>query len=333
MFKEMLKELLSAYGPTGREGTVSEILKRYVRPYCDEVYNDALGNLIAFKKGTSVKKVMLSAHMDQIGLIVTEIEENGYLRVANVGGVSPTISIAREVVFENGTRGVTYFETEKETASTAALVNLFIDIGAGSREEAERKIQIGDVAAYAGNFIDLGDRFASGALDDRLGCAVIIEALKSLDTLHDLYVVFTVQEEVGLRGAATAAYAIHPDFSLNLDVTRTGDTPKAARMSVALGKGPAIKVMDSSAIIPVCVRDFIARCADEAGIPVQNEVLRAGGTDAGAILKTKGGILSGCISIPTRYIHTPVETADMRDVENTIKLVRALMNKEELPHI
>jgi endoglucanase len=331
MFKEMLKELLLAYGPTGREGTVSELIKGYVKPYCDEVYNDALGNLIAFKKGTSGKKVMLSAHMDQIGLIVTDIEENGFLRVANVGGVSPTISIAREVVFENGTRGVTYFETEKETAGSAALTNLFVDIGSKTHAEASEKVRIGDVAAYSGGFIDMGERFASGAVDDRLGCTAIIEVLKTVNTPHNLYVVFTVQEEVGLRGAATAAFAIHPDFSVNLDVTRTGDTPKAARMSVALGKGPAIKVMDSSAIIPVCVRDFIACCANEEGIPVQNEVLRSGGTDAGAILKTKGGILSGCISIPTRYVHTPVETADMNDVENTIKLVYAMLSKTELP--
>jgi endoglucanase len=331
MFKKMLKELLLAYGPTGREGKVSELIKEYVKPYCDEIHNDALGNLIAFKKGTSGKKVMLSAHMDQIGLIVTDIEENGFLRVANVGGVSPTISIAREVVFENGTRGVTYFETEKETAGSAALTNMFVDIGTKTPEESAEKVQIGDVAAYAGGFIDMNGRFASGALDDRLGCAAIIEVLRTVETPHDLYVVFTVQEEVGLRGAATAAFAIHPDFSLNLDVTRTGDTPKAARMSVSLGKGPAIKVMDSSAIIPVSVRDFIAGCAGEEGIPVQNEVLRSGGTDAGAILKTKGGILSGCISIPTRYVHTPVETADLDDVQNTVRLVRAILSKSELP--
>ncbi|OQB24416.1 MAG: putative aminopeptidase YsdC [Firmicutes bacterium ADurb.Bin182] len=331
MFKEMLKELLYCYGPTGREKRIGELLKSLVAPYCDEVYNDALGNLIAHKKGSSGKKVMLSAHMDQIGLIVVDIRENGFLRVSNVGGVSTPISIAREVVFENGTRGVTYFETEKETVGTAQLAHLFIDIGAESREQASKLVEIGDIAVYAGNFAEMGGRFSCGALDDRLGCAVIVEALKNLETKHDLYVVFTVQEEVGLRGASTAAYSVHPDFSINLDVTRTGDTPKSARMSVSLGKGPAVKVMDSTSIIPACVRDFIYRCAEKADIPVQNEVLRGGGTDTGAILKTKGGILAGCISIPTRYVHTPVETADMNDVENAVKLVCALLAEEELP--
>ena len=314
MFKDMLQDLLLCYGPTGREQTVSNLIRKYAEPYCDEIRTDVLGNLITYKKGTSGKKVMLSAHMDQIGLIVTDIDEKGFLRVANVGGVSPTITIAREVVFENGTRGVTYFETEKEKVTTAAFPHMFVDIGAASLEEALSKVQIGDVAVYAGHFVEMGSRFASAALDDRLGCAVILEAMKTIKTPHDLYAVFTVQEEVGLRGATTAAYAIHPDFSINIDVTRTGDTPKSDRMSVELGKGPTIKIMDASAIIPAVVRSFMASCAKEAGIPVQNEVLRAGGTDAGAILRTKGGILSGCISLPTRYIHTPVETADMSDV-------------------
>ncbi len=331
MFKDMLKEVLLAYGPTGRENAVSGVLEEYIRPHCDRVYRDVMGNLIAYKKGVSGKKVMLSAHMDQIGLIVVDIDEKGFLRVSNVGGVSPVITLAREVVFENGVRGVTFYETEKTPASAATLPLMFIDIGAATREEALKKVQIGDIAAYAGNFVDMGKRFACGALDDRLCCAIIIEAVKEIKCPHDLYVVFTVQEEVGLRGAGPAAYAIEPDFSLNLDVTRTGDTPKSARMSVSLGEGPTIKVMDSSAIIPQCVRRYMEDCAKEANIPVQNEILTAGGTDAGAILRTKAGILAGCISIPTRYIHTPVEAADMDDVMNSVKFVRAMLEREALP--
>ena len=156
MFKDMLKEFLCTYGPTGRETCISNVIRAYVAPNADEIYNDTLGNLIAVKRGTSGKKVMISAHMDQIGLIVTDIDENGFLRVSNVGGVNPIIAIAREVVFENGTRGVTYFETEKGGAADATIQKLFIDIGASSRDEAEKKVEIGDIAVYAASFTELG---------------------------------------------------------------------------------------------------------------------------------------------------------------------------------
>lgn len=331
MFKDMLKEFLCTYGPTGRETCISNVIRTYVAPNADEIYNDTLGNLIAVKRGTSGKKVMISAHMDQIGLIVTDIDENGFLRVSNVGGVNPIITIAREVVFENGTRGVTYFETEKGGAADATIQKLFIDIGASSRDEAEKKVEIGDIAVYAASFTELGRRISCGALDDRLCCAIVAECFNTCVSEHDVYAVFTVQEEVGLRGAGVAAHSISPDFCVNLDVTLTGDTPKCSPMSVKCGKGPAIKVMDSSVIVPVGVRRFMERCAHESGIPVQNEVLRGGGTDTGAIIKTKGGIPAGCISIATRYIHTPVETADMDDVMNAVKLVNAMLAKKDMP--
>lgn len=333
MFNQMLKDVLAAYGPSGREKTVGKVIEKYVKPWCDKTYYDALGNLIAYKKGTSGKKLMLSAHMDQIGLIVTDIDDKGFLRVANVGGVNSAISIAREVVFENGTHGVTYFDTREKNTKTAEIRDMFIDIGASNREEAQKKADIGDVAVYCTNFVDMGNKFASGALDDRLCCAIIMEALRTCSTEHDLYVVFTVQEEVGCRGAGPAAFAIQPDLNINLDVTLTGDTPHCARMSMEAGKGPAIKVMDSSVIVPVSVRKFMEQCAKEEKIPCQNEVLRAGGTDTSSIQRSREGVLAGCISIATRYVHSPVETADMRDVMNAVKLINAMLKKpaKELP--
>ena len=330
--KDMLKSILAAYGPSGREQTVSDVIRGYVEPFADEVYNDALGNLIAVKKGTTGKKVMLSAHMDQIGLIVVDIDEKGFLRVSNVGGVNPVISAAREVRFENGTRGVTYFETEKHGVKDTTMPELFVDIGATSREEAEAKVQIGDVAVYATNFVEMGNRISSGALDDRIACAAVVEAFRTMQNVHDVYAVFTVQEEVGLRGAGAAAYAIEPDLNISLDVTGTGDTPKCSRMSVKLGAGAAVKVMDSSVIVPPVVRAFLEEAAEENNIRVQPEVLRGGGTDTGAVQRTRSGVLSGCISIPTRYIHSPVETADLADYAAAVQLVCAAVAKKELPH-
>lgn len=331
MFKEMLKEFLSVYGPSGREKDAAEVIAKHIKPYADKVYYDVMGNLIAYKKGVSGKKIMLSTHMDQIGLIVLDIDDKGFLRVSNVGGVSAGITVAREVVFQNGTRGVTYIETAKRTSKEAALNVMYIDIGASSKEEALKKVRIGDMAVYASCFVDMGERFASGALDNRLSCAAVAEALKTMLSPHDIYAVFTVQEEVGLRGAAPAAYSIEPDLNISMDVTLTGDTPGVDPMSVEIGRGPTIKVMDSSVIVPVHIRRFMEDVAKKAGIPVQNEVLRAGGTDTGAIQRTKGGIDSGCVSIPTRYIHTPVETADMRDVNNAVKFINALVSAENLP--
>lgn len=331
--KEMIRDILQAYGPSGREEKVSAVIAEYVKPYVDEVYNDVLGNLIAVKKGTSGKKIMLSAHMDQIGLIVVDVDEKGFLRVSNVGGINPPLSVAREIVFENGVKGVTYFETPatRDASTVATMMTMFVDIGCNTREEALEKVQVGDVGVFVTNVVELGDRLSSGAQDNRICCATIVQALKEMRSPHDIYAVFTVQEEVGLRGAGPAAYGITPDFNINLDVTLTGDTPKLPPMSVSLGQGPAIKMMDSSVIIPVVVRKFMEETAEKEGIPYQREVLRAGGTDTAAIQRVKEGVVAGCISIPSRYVHTPTEVIDMNDVKNTVKLVCALVEREDLP--
>ena len=190
----MIKNILGAYGPSGREDKAAEAIKQYVAPYADEVYRDTMGNLIAHKRGTSGKKIMLSAHMDQIGFIVVAIDEKGFLRVARVGGVNPIISTAREVVFENGVKGVTYFEnTAKHGVNEATFNELYIDIGCVSREEAEKKVAIGDMAVYVTNYVELGERAACGAMDDRICCAIVAEAMKEMKSEHDVYAVFTVQ--------------------------------------------------------------------------------------------------------------------------------------------
>lgn len=328
----MIKNILGAYGPSGREDKAAEAIKQYVAPYADEVYRDTMGNLIAHKRGTSGKKIMLSAHMDQIGFIVIAIDEKGFLRVARVGGVNPIIATAREVVFENGVKGVTYFEnTAKHGVNEATFNELYIDIGCASREEAEKKVAIGDMAVYVTNYVELGERAACGAMDDRICCAIVAEAMKEMKSEHDVYAVFTVQEEVGLRGAAPAAYAVEPDLNINVDTTVAADTPECARLNMALGNGPAIKAMDSSVIVPSSVRRFLVDVAERSGIPYQHEVLRSGGTDTGAVQRVRDGVLAGCLSIPTRYIHTPVETVALSDVENTVRLLCAALAEDELP--
>ena len=329
---QLLKDLLQTYGPTGHEEKISARLREMVVPYADQVYKDTLGNLIAVKKGNSGKKLMFSAHMDQIGFVVVAIREEGFLHVAAVGGVDPVIAAAREVVFENGVRGVTYFENSgKHGVKDVKFQELYIDIGCSSREAAEKLVHIGDMAVYASNFVGMGQRLSCGALDDRLCCALLAQAFQKLESPHDVYAVFTVQEEVGLRGAGAAAYAVQPDLNISLDVTGAGDIPECDPRSVVLGKGPAIKMMDASVVVAPKVRDFIEGAAREAGIPFQREVLKSGGTDTGAIQRSRGGILSGCISLATRYIHTPVETADLEDAEAAIKLVLACAGQKELP--
>ncbi|HOS18214.1 MAG TPA: M42 family metallopeptidase [Clostridia bacterium] len=331
MDTKTLETILTTYGPTGHEDRISSVLRDLVAPYADEVYNDKLGNLIALKRGVSGKKIMLSAHMDQIGLVVVAIDEKGFLRVANVGGVNAPLSAGHQVVFENGTRGAVYFERNEKGVGEVKMNNLFVDIGAESREEAEQLVNVGDMCVFAGRFALMGNRLSCSTLDDRICCAALVEAIQKARSEHDVYYVFTVQEEVGLRGAGTAAYAIEPDLGISLDVTGTGDVPEALPMAVELGKGPTVKVMDSSVIVPPAVRRFMENAAAEAGIPFQREVLRGGGTDTGAVQRTRGGVPAGCISIGTRYIHSPVETCDMRDYENAVKLLCACLERKELP--
>ncbi|NLY53561.1 MAG: M42 family metallopeptidase [Firmicutes bacterium] len=325
--KELIKRLVEAYGPAGSEECVRNLIMEEVRPYVDEVQVDALGNLIAIKRGGS-KKLMLSSHMDEIGVMVTHIDENGFLRFYNVGGLSPFSLIGNRCYFANGTVGV--FGTEQlDAMKDLTMSKMFIDIGAASREEAAEKVRIGDTAAIKREFVDLGNRLVAKAMDDRIACAIQIEALKQVEKpVYDVYAVFSVQEEVGLRGARVAAFGITPDLGIAIDVTRTGDTPKSATMDVALGKGPTVKVRDSSVLCTPAVRHHMEEVAKANNIPYQLEVLERGGTDAGAIQLTKSGVPAGVMSIPCRYIHTASEMVDYRDVEHGVRFLVKLMETE-----
>ncbi len=323
MLRDTLKTLLAAYGPSGNEHAVAEAVKALIAPHVDNMRVDALGNLIVEKYGSDEqgKRIMFAAHMDHIGFVVTDIDENGFLRVSNVGGINPTLSNARHVIFENGADGVLYCQPTK--GESQAMKHLFIDIGAESREDAKQTVQIGDMAVYAPDYFELGaHRVASPAMDDRCACALLCELLMYLDEPRNTVIgVFSAQEEVGCRGARVAAYGVNPDLGVALDVTAWGDTPEVKLPSVTLGKGAAVKFMDSSMIASPAVRDALLSAADEAGVPAQREVLPFGGTDGSAIQHARAGIPAGTLSIPCRYVHSPAEVIDMRDMEGALKLL------------
>ena len=323
---DLLKRLLETFGPSGNEEAIREVIREEIKDYADEIKVDALGNLIAVKKGNG-KKIMVASHMDEIGIMVTNIDENGFLRFTNIGGVSPFTALYQRVMFADGTMGVVGMEKLDEMKDLA-LNKMFIDIGANSREEAMKKVNVGDVACFYAPFIQDGDYIMSKALDDRIGCYVAIEALKALKNCpNEVYFVFTVQEEVGLRGAKTAAYGIDPDMGIALDVTSTGDTPKARPMEVKMGKGTAIKIKDLSILAHPTVKNLMIETAKENNIPYQLEILEFGGTDSGAIHLTKSGVPSGVISVPCRYVHSPSEMVSVKDVESSIELLVKVLEK------
>lgn len=320
--KDLIKELTEAFGPSGSEAPVREAIAALVRPLVKELRTDALGNLIAFRPGTGGgKRVMLAAHMDEIGVIVTAIDDKGFLRFSNIGGVNPFALVGRRVVFAGGSLGVIGSEPVDDVKDLK-LEKLFIDIGATSRAGAEGRVGIGDMGVFHGPFQDLGERVVAKAMDDRIGCAILVQALRELgDSPHHVFAVFTVQEEVGLRGARTSAYGLEPDVGIALDVTRVGDTPKSRTMEVSVGKGAAIKVKDSSLICHVGLRKHLVEVAKSHHIPYQLEVLEQGGTDAASIQMARAGVPAGVISIPSRYIHTPSEMVDVGDVKACMQLV------------
>ena len=287
-----------------------------------------MGNLIAIKKGNGTgKRIMTSAHMDHIGLAVVDADDDGFLRVCNVGGIRAAKMVSGHVVFENGVHGVV--GADEKIKGEMQVSDLYIDIGAASREEALSMVALGDMCVMAPRVTKLGEkRLASPAMDDRIACYVQAQAVLELGEDHpnDVIAVFSVQEEVGLRGATTAAYAAAPDMGIAVDVTGVGDVPGVAtKVPVKLGNGAAIKIMDRSLICTPSVVQMMEKLASDNGIAHQREVLPYGGTDAGAIQKSRGGVATGAISIPCRYIHSEAETVDLGDVEACVELLKACL--------
>jgi endoglucanase len=325
--KSLIKKLVETPGPPGYESRIRALVRSEVEAHTDEVRIDALGNLIAVKGGASKdgKRIMFAAHLDEIGVIATHVDEDGFVRFTALGGVGRLTCIGGRVRFLNGTTGVIGHEQLSDNNKLPAFEQMFIDVGAGSRKACP--VRVGDVAAFERPLADLGERLVSKAMDDRIGVAILIEALRRMGkSPNQAFFVFSVQEEVGLRGATTAAYEIDPDLGIAVDVTRSGDTPKGVKMDVSLGKGPAIKVRDSGMLSDPRVVDWMVRVAEAGKIPYQLEVLEAGTTDARAIQLTRAGVPAGCISIPCRYVHAPSEMVDFNDVQEAVRLLVALVD-------
>ena len=317
--------LQSVARPSGFESPCAQAIAELAGPYCDEVKIDTLGNVICHKKGPG-KRLMMAAHMDVIGLIITHIDKKGFLRFGALGGFVPYRLIGARMKLENGMGGSVWCDEkamEEKKLEDITLNDLYLDIGAESEESARKLVQVGDVAVYEGDPQQVGQMLLSPYCDDLIACAALLSAMSQVEKSgNDLYFVFTVQEEVGLRGAATAAYAIDPDFGVCMDVTRTGDNPsEKAKMVVKLGAGPTIKIKDVSLLCNPQVIAHLREAAKEGDVPYQDEVLTAGGTDSAAIQKTRGGVLSGCISIPCRYIHSQNEMVSLKDVEQSARLM------------
>jgi putative aminopeptidase FrvX len=326
--KKLLKQLTETFGPSGYEDHIRHLVRAEVEPLADEVRVDALGNLIARKKPTrtskDTKKIMIAAHMDEIGLMVSHIDEKGFVRFSPLGGVFGKYIHGGRVRFLNGVQGIIGYDRFDKTNELPSLDKVFIDVGATSQKDCP--VKVGDVAAFDRPFIEMGNRLVAKSMDDRVGVLVAIESLRALkSTPHDVYFVFTTQEEVGVRGATTSAYGIDPDLGIALDVTPAADTPDAAKMEMALGKGPCIKIKDSGALSDPRVVQWMIRTAEKSKIPYQREVLLFGGTDARAIQSARSGVPAGCLSVATRYVHSPSEMVDYTDIQNTIKLLTALL--------
>lgn len=321
----VLKELTSIYGPSGHEGRVSNYIQNYIKDDVDEIFTDKMGNLFAHKKGPG-PKVMMAGHMDTIALMVIDIEKEGFLRFTNIGGINPYITHGERVIFEDGTIGIVYAE-KKADMKELKLDKLFIDIGAKDKEEAEKITHIGDICAYLPQHHENENTVTTGGLDDRIGCFVMMESIKNLKSpKNDCYFVFTVQEEVGIRGARMAAFKLDPDVGIAVDVTDSGDTPGSNRFVIGLGKGAAIKVKDNSLLSHPKVNEHLVNACKGHSIDYQMEVLEFGGQDAGWISLTREGIPSTCISIPTRYLHSAHETISKHDVTSAIDLLTHVLS-------
>lgn len=326
--KDLIKQLTEAYGPPGYEQAVRDLIKNQVTPYADRVETDPLGNLHVIKErrgATEGVTIMLAAHLDEIGLMVSHIDEHGFGRFTPLGGVHPETLVGNRAIFTNGALGVINIEKwPLNDDLDQSHRKLYLDFGVSSKKDAP--VRIGDVAGFERPFVDLGDTLVAKSMDDRIGCAILVETLKQLEqTRHEVHFVFTVQEEVGLRGATTAAYKVHPDISIAVDVTDSGDLPERKHFDVKMGQGPAIKVMDRGMLAHPGLKRWLVETATKHKIPHQLEILTLGTTDAKAMQLAHEGSAAGAVSIPCRHVHTPSEMVSYSDVQHTVKLLLALL--------
>ena len=327
----LLKEICETAGAPGHEQRVRELVLREVKKLCDEVSIDNMGNVTALRKGKKSKKVMIAAHMDEIGFIITHIDDNGFLRFIPLGGFDPKTLTAQRVIVHGkkdvigvmGTKPI-HMMSPEDRAKIVPISDYFIDLGL-PKKDVDKLVRVGDTVTRERELIEMGNCVNCKSLDNRVSVFILIEMLRTLkNPPYDVHAVFTVQEEVGIRGAQASALGINPDFGFGLDTTIAFDVPGAKEHEkvTCLGKGPAIKIMDSSTICDYRMVRYMRDVAAKHKIKVQEEVLPAGGTDTAAIQRyNPGGAISGAVSIPTRHIHQVIEMCDKSDIENAIELL------------
>ena len=336
---EVLEKLSNTNGVTGREDDVRNLMEKYLKPYVDEIREDKLGNLIAFKKGKKdAPTVMIAAHMDEVGLMIKNIKKKGFLQFTKIGGIDDRILLAQNVIVHTDKGPLTgvvgskpvHIQTEAEKKRVIETDKLFIDIGANNKEEAEKMgVQVGDVASFDTKFARIGDNVVLGkAFDDRVGCVIMIEIMKRLQNVDcNVYAVGTIQEEVGLRGATIAAFQIEPDLGIAFDASVAGDTPGVGEgeAPAKMGEGPVLTVADAGLIAHPKVLRLLIDSAKQNKIPYQLETGIRGATDAARIALNRDGVPSGVVSIAVRYIHSPAGILNLDDVEKAIELAVAVI--------
>lgn len=333
---KLLEKLCTVEGISGDEGSVREIIINEIKPFADEIKTDNLGNIIVFKKGKNraMAKLMLSAHMDEVGFMVTDITSDGYLKFDEVGGLDRRVVLGKTVTVGknkvNGVIGVKPIHLSKSDERTAVpkYGEMYIDIGATSKDDALSVVSYGDSVNFNSIYENNGYTIKSKAIDDRFGCLALIELIKS-ELEYDMHFVFAVQEEVGLRGAKVAAYSVDPDFAIVVETTTAADIAgvEEIRQVCNLGDGAVISVMDRRTIYDKRMSEMAFECAEETGAKAQYKRAVAGGNDSGVIHQSRGGVKTLAISLPCRYLHSSVTVANVSDCDDIIKIVSALANK------
>lgn len=332
IMNDLLRKLTEAAGPPGNESDVRSLIQEEVRQHADDIHVDVMGNLLVYRNGPG-PRIMLSAHMDEIGVVVTHVDDKGFLRFGPLGRLNPLTLIGQRVILSRGTLGVIGTERRESESEEVKIEKLYIDVGVTDRESALRVVNVGDAGAFVREFHEAHGRYVAKALDDRVGCAILIRLLQDLrHTSNSLICAFTVQEEIGMRGASTSSFGVEPDLALAVDVTLTGDTPESPRMSVSLGKGPAIKVKDRGMLANPVVKNLLIDTAQRLNVPYQLEVLDQGTTDAAVIQVSRAGVLTGAVSIPCRYVHTTSEMVDSGDLDGALKILKGIASERlQLP--
>ncbi|HHW46363.1 MAG TPA: M42 family metallopeptidase [Clostridiales bacterium] len=329
----LLEQLCNLNGPSGNEDLVREFILERIKPFA-ETKVDALGNIIAFKQGKkrSPVKLLLDAHMDEVGFIITSITEEGYLRFTTTGGIDPSVFLARRVIINNKITGVIstkpiHLQNQDERKKIPQADKMVIDIGAKDKQEAEKYVTCGDYAVFDSTFQPFGQNLImSKAIDDRAGCYILMNLLCS-ESEYDFYATFTVQEELGLRGAKTAAFSVRPDSCIVIEATTAADIAGVSEENQVcrLNSGPVISFMDNSTVYDREYYSQTFKVANELGIPCQTKSVVAGGNNSGAISVSASGVRTLSVSVPCRYLHSPYSVASLTDIKNTQKLISALI--------